>query len=234
MHSATVNQAPSEIHKVLFDLDGTLADTAPDLASALNALRAEQGAPPLAFEAIRCRVSEGSRALIRLAFGLDNTEAAFEPLRGRFLELYAAHLTRETHLFPGMAEVLDTLDRGGMPWGIVTNKPAWLTEPLIETLGLARRAACVVSGDTTANRKPHPEPLLHAARLWDCPPSQCLYVGDSRCDIEAGRAAGMATLVALFGYIDPADDPGQWGADGTVAHPLDILRWLKMTRPTRL
>lgn len=228
MPSATVNRVQSEIHKVLFDLDGTLADTAPDLASALNALRAEHGDPPLAFEAIRCRVSEGSRALIQLAFALDEAQAVFEPLRRRFLELYSAHLTRETRLFPGIAHVLDTLEREGVLWGIVTNKPAWLTEPLIETLGLARRAACIVSGDTTANRKPHPEPLLHAARLSSCHPSQCLFVGDSRRDIEAGRAAGMATLVALFGYIDPADDPGQWGADGSISHPAEILRWLNL------
>ena len=224
-----VRPVNGKIHNVLLDLDGTLADTAPDLALALNALRAEQGIPALPFEAIRCRVSQGSRALIRLAFALKDTEAAFERLRQRFLELYHAHLARETRLFPGMPDVLDALEATGMRWGIVTNKPAWLTEPLIEALGLAQRAVCVVSGDTTANCKPHPEPLLHAARLAGCKPCQCLYVGDSRLDVEAGREAGMTTLVALFGYIDPADDPSRWGADGMVAHPAEILRWLNLT-----
>jgi 2-phosphoglycolate phosphatase len=218
------------IHSVLLDLDGTLADTAPDLALALNALRAEHSYSPLPFDQIRCRVSEGSRALVQLAFGLDHTNPTFEQLRMRFLEIYRANLARETCLFPGMATVLDTLEAWGMSWGIVTNKSAWLTEPLLQALGLAERATCVVCGDTTANRKPHPEPLLLAAHSSRCHPTQCLYVGDSKLDIAAGRSAGMVTLVALFGYIDPTDEPRQWGADGTVIHPTEILEWLAQSR----
>jgi phosphoglycolate phosphatase len=214
------------IRTVLFDLDGTLADTAPDLAQALNTLLAEHGRPALPYPAVRPVASHGAAALIELGFGIARSEARFAPLRERYLEIYRARLTRETRLFPGMPELLDALAARGLNWGIVTNKPAFLTEPLIAQLGIAGDAACVVSGDTTANRKPHPEPMLHACRLAGSRPHECLYVGDAARDIEAGKAAGMQALVALFGYLGADDHPERWGADGLVRAPGEILDWL--------
>lgn len=211
---------------VLLDLDGTLADTAPDLAGAINALLIEQGRGVLPYEAIRPHASHGSPALVRLAFGIEQADAAFEPLRIRFLEIYRSNLARETRLFAGMETVLATLEQKRIAWGIVTNKPAWLTEPLLEQLGILNRAVCVVSGDTTPNRKPHPDPLLHAAKLLGRTPSQCVYVGDAERDITAARKAGMATLVAAFGYIGSDDAPEAWGADAVISTPLEILDWL--------
>ena len=214
------------IRTVLFDLDGTLADTAPDLAYALNTLLAEHHKPLLPYPTIRPVASNGAAALIELGFGIARTDPHFPPLRTRFLELYRAHLTRETRLFPGMAELLDAIAARGLNWGIVTNKPAFLTEPLVDQLGLREDLACVVSGDTTANPKPHPEPLLHACKLAGSRPHECLYIGDAARDIEAGRAAGMKTLVALFGYIGAQDQPDTWGADGLIRAPGDALDWL--------
>jgi len=214
------------IRTVLFDLDGTLADTAPDLAYALNTLLAEHHKPLLPYPTIRPVASNGAAALIELGFGVARTDPHFAPLRARFLEIYRAHLTRETRLFPGMAELLDAIAARGLNWGIVTNKPAFLTEPLVDQLGLREDLACVVSGDTTANPKPHPEPLLHACKLAGSRPHECLYIGDAARDIEAGRAAGMKTLVALFGYIGAQDQPDTWGADGLIRAPGDALDWL--------
>jgi 2-phosphoglycolate phosphatase len=214
------------IRTVLFDLDGTLADTAPDLAYALNTLLLEQGKEPLPYETIRPVASHGAAGLIELGFGVPRDTPRFPPLRERFISIYRAHLTRETRLFPGMPELLDQLAARGINWGIVTNKPAFLTDPLIEQLGLSEDAACVVSGDTTTNRKPHPEPMLHACQLAGSKPEECLYVGDAARDIEAGKSAGMQTLVALFGYIGAQDHPETWGASGLIQSPQDILTWL--------
>ena len=211
------------IRTVLFDLDGTLVDTAPDLALALNRLRREKGLPPLPYEPIRAQVSHGGSALIRLGFGCRPGDAGFEPLRRRFLDLYQEDLATRTRLFPGMEEVLDFLEGAEIPWGVVTNKPGWLTEPLMERLGLARRAGSIVSGDTLPQSKPHPAPLLHACRGMGTLPAECLYVGDALRDIQAGRAAGMRTLVALFGYLGEEDRPQEWGADGMVKTPSEIL-----------
>ncbi len=215
------------IRTVLFDLDGTLADTAPDMAAALNRLRGEQGLAPLPYEAIRPVVSHGAKALVELGFGIGADDARFEPLRTRFLEIYAANLCEGTRLFPGMGELLEQLGARGLNWGVVTNKPAFLTEPLIERLGLWDRTACVVSGDSTNNRKPHPEPMLHGCALAGSRPEQCLYVGDAERDIAAGREAGMTTLVALFGYIGADDRPQEWGADGAIRAPGEILEWVE-------
>jgi phosphoglycolate phosphatase len=215
------------IRTVLFDLDGTLADTAPDLAYALNTLLQEHGKPSLPYESIRPVASHGAAALIELGFGILRDEPRFAPLRERYLAIYRANLTRETRLFPGMPELLDQLIARGLNWGIVTNKPAFLTDPLIEQLGLREDAVCVVSGDTTANRKPHPQPMLHACQLAGSQPDECLYVGDAARDIEAGNAAGMQTLVALFGYIGGQDQPETWGAGGLIHSPQDILNWLE-------
>jgi len=215
------------IRTVLFDLDGTLADTAPDLTFALNCLLREQERTALPYEVIRPVVSHGATALVKLGFAIGPDEPAFSALRDRLLSLYQQHLAQETRLFQGMAELLDEIEGLGMNWGVVTNKPAFLTQPLMAALGLAERAACIVSGDTTTNRKPHPEPLLHACRLAGSEAAQCLYVGDAERDIRAGREAGMATLVALFGYIGPLDKPESWGANGLVADPAAIIPWLE-------
>jgi len=221
------------LRTILFDLDGTLADTAPDLAYALNRLRREEGLEALPLEPIRQRISDGTPALIQLAFGVDDVAGPrFRQLRQRFLGIYEAHLARETRLFPGMERVLDEIEERSLFWGVVTNKLEGLTSPLIKALGLSERAVCIVSGDTTANRKPHPEPLLHAARLSGSAPSQCLYVGDSQSDITAGREAGMMTLIALYGYIDPAQDTSRWGAHGSVSEPIEILSWLNVGEDT--
>lgn len=211
---------------ILFDLDGTLADTAPDFAFAVNTLRREHGLDELPYELIRARVSMGSAALIEAAFAVAPGAAMFDQLRQRLLEIYRENLSRETRLFPGMSALLDELDDCGTPWGIVTNKPAWLTEPLLVDLGLGRRPACTVSGDTTAKAKPHPEPLLHAARLVRSSPRDCVYVGDAARDVEAGHRAGMLTLVALFGYVTELDRPECWGADGLIREPQEILDWI--------
>jgi phosphoglycolate phosphatase len=219
--------APECPRTIFFDLDGTLADTAPDLAFALNQLRLEEGSLALPFDLIRLHISDGTPALIQLGFGVDDgADPRYQQLRKRFLEIYKAHLARETRLFPGMAQVLDEIEARGLRWGIVTNKLEGMTTPLLKAMDLWERAVCVVSGDTTPNRKPHPEPLLHAAQQAGTPPHQCIYVGDSRNDIIAGREAGMTTLVALYGYIDPAQDPLQWGAHGAISQPLDLLNWL--------
>ena len=211
------------LRTVLFDLDGTLLDTAPDLAHALNRVRVDQGRPPLPFDRIRPVVSHGGKALIELGFGPDDGSPARAGLHQRFLDIYRANLARETRPFPGMDQVLRGLLERGLNWGVVTNKPAWLTEPLLRELDLYEHAACVVSGDSLPQRKPHPAPMLHACRLAGSEAAQCLYVGDAERDIAAGRNAGMHTLVALFGYIQEQDRPEQWQADAMVEQPLEIL-----------
>lgn len=214
------------VRLVLFDLDGTLADTAPDLAYALNRTLEEHGRNPLPYDEIRPQVSHGGAALIRLGFRVDQGDARFKSYYDRLIDTYKANIDRETRLFDGMEGVLDHLEARGIPWGVVTNKPSWLTDPLMDRLGLARRAACVVSGDTTANRKPHPEPILFACGKAESSPDEALYVGDAERDIRAGRDAGAVTLAALFGYIGTEDDPASWGADGAVTTPSEILDWL--------
>lgn len=217
---------------ILFDLDGTLLDTAPDMVGALNRLRAEQQLEALPFAQVREHVSHGALRLVRVGFpGIAGD--AFERLRLRFLELYAANLADATCLFPGLAEVLVHLEADGVPWGVVTNKPAWLTDPLMERIGLARRACCVVSGDTVAERKPHPLPLLHAAMLAGVAPERCVYVGDAERDIVAGRAAGMQTVVAAYGYLGEHDEPAAWNAAGIVHQPAELLDWVTLRHLAR-
>ena len=207
---------------LLLDLDGTLLDTAPDMGGALNRLRAEHGREPLPDASIRPVVSHGAMRLVALGFP-EAAGAEFERLRLRFLEIYAANLAIGTRLFPGFEAVLATLESRGLPWGIVTNKPGWLTDPLLEALDLGRRAACAVSGDTVSERKPHPLPLLHAARLLGVDAERCVYVGDAERDIQAGRAAGMTTVVAAYGYLSEDDDPLRWDPHGIVQEPGELL-----------
>lgn len=216
---------------VLFDLDGTLVDTAPDMVYALDALLAEEGRPSLAFERARGHVSHGSLGLVRIGFGEDIEPSRTARLRERFIELYAQRLCVDTRLFPGMSDVLETLEANGIPWGVVTNKPGFLTDPLLRALGLNERARCVVSGDTLAERKPHPAPLLHAAELCGLPGEKCIYIGDAERDISAGRAAGMRTYVANWGYIDARDKPVSWGADALLDSPADTLAYILPDTP---
>ena len=230
-HSISIEPLMNTLRTVLFDLDGTLADTAPDLAYALNCVLQQQGRDALPFEQIRPVVSHGGAALISLGFGIGPGHNGYDELPEELLRIYQENLTRHTGLYPGMAELLDTLEQRGMNGGVVTNKPAWLTDPLMDQLGLRTRAACIISGDTTANRKPHPEPLLFACRQSGSVPQQCLYVGDAERDIEAGRRAGMHTAVALFGYLDEQDTPQHWGADTLIAHPLELLAWIDNMQP---
>ena len=216
---------------VLFDLDGTFADTAPDLAYALNRVLESNGREPKPFDAIRPHVSHGGMALIRFGFDMDPTETEFDGLRRSLLDVYQNNIARETRLFPGMLELIESLEQRDIPWGIVTNKPAWLTDPLMAELGFSERAHCIISGDTTAHAKPHPEPILHACRLLGIDPADCWYLGDAQRDIDAGLAAGTRTLVAGFGYLAEQDDPLSWGADGIIEHPLETLDWLDGNRP---
>jgi phosphoglycolate phosphatase len=213
------------VRGVLLDLDGTLLDTAPDMAAALNRLRAENGASALAFGDIRPHVSHGAAALVRLGFP-QVSEEDFQRLRDRFLEVYAADIASATTVFAGFGAVLEALEARKLRWGVVTNKQTSLTRPLLAHLRLAERAACVVCGDTVAQRKPHPAPLLHAATLLGLEPQDCVYVGDAERDVQAGRAAGMRTLVALFGYLGAQDRPEAWQADGMLREPAELLGWL--------
>ncbi|TNF36449.1 MAG: HAD family hydrolase [Gammaproteobacteria bacterium] len=215
----------SAIQTVLFDLDGTLIDTAPDMARALNVLLEEEGRPVLLYDTIRPVVSNGSVALVKLAFG-DIEGEYLERLKKRYLEIYQDGLCVDSRLFDGMTQLLTHIESRGMNWGVVTNKPGWLTVPLMEQLGLLERAACVVSGDTTPNRKPHPEPMFHACLAAGSEPQQCLYIGDARRDIEAGNNAGMKTIIALYGYIGAWENVDDWGTDIKISSPLEVLQHL--------
>jgi N-acetyl-D-muramate 6-phosphate phosphatase len=210
---------------VLFDLDGTLLDTAPDMAGALNKLLHLHGRPPLAFNDVRPHVSHGSTALVRLGF--PHTDAThFETLRQQYLEIYSQHLAEHTQLFDGVDAALNRLETEGIPWGVVTNKPGWLTEPLLEQLELRHRARVVVSGDTLKERKPHPAPLLHAIRELGFPPEDCIYIGDAERDVLAGQAAGIKVFVALFGYIPANERPEEWPAAGWLRDPTEMVSLL--------
>ena len=214
------------IRAVLFDLDGTLADTAQDLASALNRLRAEHRMAPLAPELTRALASSGARGLLKVGFDLDPNDERYPPMRDRFLDLYEQALCVHTQLYEGMAELLGELERRALAWGIVTNKPRRFTDPLLRELRLHARAACVVSGDTTSKPKPAPDPLLHAAGVMRIAPQACLYVGDDLRDVQGARAAGMPVIAAGWGYLGVEGDPASWGADAVLAHPAEVLGFL--------
>jgi len=218
---------------VLFDLDGTLADTAPDLAHVLNLQLSARGLPELPVGALRRYVSHGARGMLRAGFGLQPEAAGYPALRDEFLDLYESNLFRETRLFPGMSELLTALEERCIAWGIVTNKLERFTRPLVEALGLTARAACVVGGDTTARAKPHPDPLLEASRRIGIDPRDCAYVGDDERDVQAGRAAGMTPMIAMYGYLGDGKPPQEWGADIFLEHPLDLLKLLPAPPPMR-
>ena len=215
-------QAP---RAVLFDLDGTLADTAPDLAAAVNLLRTERGLEPTPYALLRPTASAGARGMIGAAFGLTPADEGYEELRVRWFDLYQAAMAVHSTLFGGIVELLDGITAAGMAWGIVTNKPARFTDPLLPQIGLGH-AACVISGDTTGHAKPHPAPLLEAARRLAIAPEHCWYVGDDLRDVEAGRAAGMLTVACNWGYCGSIE-PSTWGADFLLDTPADLLATIR-------
>ncbi|MEQ9561536.1 MAG: HAD-IA family hydrolase [Woeseiaceae bacterium] len=216
---------PPEPSAVLFDLDGTLVDTAPDMVEVLSDMRKSRGVEPVAFNVARAYVSNGAIGLLRLGFP-DSLPGPFDRLHNEYLERYSNLLCVRSALFPELAQLLDELDRLERPWGVVTNKPKRLTEPLMQALGLMSRAASVVSGDTLPQKKPDPAPLLYAARQIGLDPSRCVYIGDAARDIQAGRAAGMYTIAVRYGYIVPDDDISTWGADRIVADPAELAQSL--------
>ena len=208
---------------VFFDLDGTLADTAPDLVAAANQLLIARNLAPKQYEVLRPCASAGARGLIGGAFGIDPEHPDFIPLRDEFFANYEKALLVNSVLFEGVDHLLDRLDSAKLPWGIVTNKSERFTNPLTDLMGLRQRAASTVSGDTTPYSKPHPEPILHAARIANIDPSSSVYVGDDIRDIVAGKAAGMKTIAAAYGYCGCAEPPEAWGADYLVYHPKELL-----------
>lgn len=214
---------------VFFDLDGTLADTAPDLAAAANRLVVEHGHPPVPYETLRPVASHGARGLIGAAFGKRPEDPEFPALRDTFLDYYEADIAVHTRLFEGMDDVLARLEAADIRWGIVTNKIARFTVPLVAKIGLTPRAAAIVSGDTTPHAKPHPAPLLHAAEVSGVAPARCVYVGDDLRDIQAGKAAGMTTVTAAYGYCGEGVPPEAWGADYLIHHPRELLPLLALS-----
>ncbi len=211
---------------VLFDLDGTLIDSAPDLAGACNDMRIERGLEALPYERLRRMVGSGARGMVGTAFGLGPGADGTGPRRGESLQRYEARMTRDTRVFADVVPLLAWLDDERLAWGIVTNKATRFAAPLIEHLDLAARAATLVCGDTTAHAKPHPAPLIEAARRLGVPASECIYVGDDRRDVEAGRAAEMGTVVAAWGYLGDGDAPAAWGADRLIERADELIAFI--------
>ena len=214
-----------QCNAVLFDLDGTLVDTAPDMVAVLQELQRSHGIDPVDYELGRAYVSNGALGLLGLGFP-DIEHAVGSELHAAYLERYALRLCEASVLFPGLDRLLQVLDAAGLPWGVVTNKPAHLTDPLLDCLALATRSACTVSGDTLPQRKPDPAPLLHACELAGLLPQNTIYVGDAARDIQAGQNAGMATIAAAYGYVTPDDDPRRWGADLVAADTAELAQIL--------
>jgi N-acetyl-D-muramate 6-phosphate phosphatase len=214
------------VRLVLFDLDGTLVDTAEDLAAAVNRCRTRRGLEPTPLEDLRPWTSHGARGLIRRAFGIGPADAGYEELRAEFLDYYEQALCVHSQLFEGIEQTLAAIEASNCLWGVVTNKPARFTGPLLRALGLDRRAACVVSGDTAAQPKPDPAPILHALDECRCEASASVYVGDDLRDVQAARAAGVGTVVAAYGYSASLEDVRNWNADLVIDRPEDLLRWI--------
>ena len=215
-----------DVNAVLFDLDGTLIDSAPDLAGAGNEMRVARGLPELPLSHFRPMVGSGARGMLARALGVQPGHPEFEALRDEFLQRYESRMTRETRVFAAMRPVLDQLNAAGRPWGIVTNKATRFSEPLVRALGLLDEAATLVCGDTTPHAKPHPAPLLEAARRLGVSAARCVYVGDDLRDVQAGHAAGMLTVAAAWGYLGEGDAIEAWGAHHLVESPDQLLKLL--------
>ena len=226
VRSPVAGTIQAAVRAVLFDLDGTLVDSAPDLAGAANDLRARHGLPALPYETLRPMVGAGARGMVGVAFGRAPGDDGFDVLREAFLARYAERMLQETALFSAVGRVLDALDTAGLAWGIVTNKHGRFAEPIVQALGL--RARTLVCGDTTPHAKPHPAPLLEAARRLALAPAACVYVGDDLRDMQAGRAAGMPVLAAAWGYLGNGEAVHDWGADAVLQGPDDLLNWLQL------
>lgn len=226
--------SPFSTRAVLFDLDGTLLDTAPDMIGALDLLLQEEGLPPVDRKIARQQVSHGAGALVITGFGDQQSEQDYQRRCQRYLTLYEQNLCVDTTLFSGMAETLAYLEQHQILWGVVTNKPAFLTEPLLKALDLYNRASAIVSGDSLPQRKPHPQPLFHAASVSGVLATECIYVGDAERDIEAGNRAGMITLLASYGYIEAKDQPENWGANGIIEEAPEIIDWLDEAKALEL
>ncbi len=215
-----------QVKTVLLDLDGTFADTAPDLAAALNHVRATRHLPPLPIEVLRPQASHGSAGLLKVGMNVTPESPDFRALRDIFLDHYTYNICVNTKLFAGMAELISTLEQRSIMWGIVTNKPHRFTVPLIEALGYAQRADCLISGDTCTHAKPHPEPMLAACKLLNVAPKHCLYLGDDKRDMEAANAAGMLGIIANYGYVSDDVSIQNWQAHGSVDNPMELLTYL--------
>lgn len=209
---------------IFFDLDGTLADTAPDLVAAMNKLLLARNLEPKPYALLRPYASAGARGLLEGAFGISPDDEDFIPLRDEFFSNYEKALLVESKLFEGIEHLLDQMDKAKLPWGIITNKSERFTRPLTDLMGLSQRAVSTVSGDTTPYSKPHPEPILHAARTTNIDPTKSIYVGDDIRDVLAGKAAGMKTVAAAYGYCGCKEPPEAWGADYVVNHPIDLFQ----------
>jgi len=217
---------PQVIDAMLFDLDGTLADTAPDMARTVNLMLAKRGRAEVPVERVRPYVSRGARGMVCAAFEITPEHPDFQAMREEFLDLYGGNLCVDTRLFPGMAELLDTLEARDIAWGVVTNKFERFARPILEELGLGTRAGVVVGGDTCARPKPYPDPLLFAASALGVAPARTMYVGDDERDVQAARAAGMPVIVAGYGYLGDGPPPSQWKADGIVSNAAEIGKWI--------
>ncbi len=216
------------VKAVLFDLDGTVIDSAPDLAGAANAMRLARGLEPVPYEHLRPCVGSGARGMVGAAFGIGPDDAAFEAMRAEFLDRYTRMLLDQTQVFEAMEALLQTIEASGTPWGVITNKHQRFTTPIVDGLDITRRAAVVICGDTTPHAKPHPAPLLEAARRINVNPAHCIYVGDDHRDMQAARAAGMHSAAAAWGYIPPGDDVMGWGADAVLHHASELLHFIEL------
>lgn len=214
------------LRAVLFDMDGTLLDTAPDFIAISQAMLADRGLPAVADKLIRDEISGGAKAMVAATFAMSPQDPAFEPLRLEFLERYQRDCAVHSRLFDGMAELLADIEKAGLIWGVVTNKPVRFAQPIMEQLGLAERSALLICPDHVTHSKPHPEPLILACSQLDLDPASVLFVGDDLRDIESGRDAGTKTAAVRYGYIHPNDNPDHWGADVVVDHPLDLRKVL--------
>ncbi|QKV52783.1 HAD family hydrolase [Comamonas antarctica] len=221
-----MNRGFPGIKAVLFDLDGTLIDSAPDLGAAADQMRVARGLPSLPLAQYRPMAGAGARGMLGVAFGITPDTPDYDVLREEFFRNYELRMTQTTYAFDGIAQLLADIEARGLAWGIVTNKSARFTDPLTRAMPLLKSARAVVSGDTTPHSKPHPEPLFEAARRLALPPEACIYVGDDERDIVAGRAAGMKTVAALYGYLGAVDTTEHWGADAAIKYPHELLQWL--------